>query len=186
VVQWCGGAVMSGAGLAINRAVLSTMGEVADLLELTAHLPVVEYATGETVIRQGGRSGALWVLLSGSLGVWSGDVAVGRVDRPGAVVGEVSLLLGTEHWATVRATEPTRLRFAEDGGALLHSNPDVITLVAVGLAHRLTHVTAYLADLEHQYGDAPGLSMVNEVLGQITHDQPQVRTGSSRDPDPEY
>jgi CRP-like cAMP-binding protein len=159
---------------------------MADLLGLTAHLPVVEYATGDVVFEQGGDSGALWVLVSGSLGVWSGDVAVGAVDRPGALVGEVSLLLGIKHWATVRATAPSRVRYAEDGRALLDSSPDVITLVAVGLAHRLTRVTTYLADLEHQYGDAPGLSMVNEVLTRIAHDQPEARTGSARDPEPDY
>jgi len=159
---------------------------MADLLDLTAHLPVVEYGAGDTVFDQGGDSGALWVLVSGSLGVWSGDVAVGSIDRPGALVGEVSLLLDIPHWVTVRATAPSRVRVAADGRALLDSAPEVMTLVAVGLALRLTSVTTYLAELEHQYGDAPGLSMVNDVLRQLTHDQPRARTGSARDPEPDY
>lgn len=158
-----------------------------DMLELSAHLPEIELAAGDTVIHEGGAGGGLWVLVSGSLGVWNGDAIVGTVTHPGAFVGEVSLLLGIDHWATVRATAPSRVRHAADGRALLDRDPAVITLVAVGLARRLTDVTAYLADLEHQYGDAPGLAMVNEVLGTITgHAPPPVRTGSARDPDPEY
>jgi CRP-like cAMP-binding protein len=158
-----------------------------DMLDLSAHLPELELAVGDTVTLEGGRSGGLWVLVSGALGVWNGDAVVGTITRPGALVGDVSLLLGTDQWATVRATEPSRVRYAADGTALLFGNQDVITQVAISLAHRLTNVTAYLADLEHQYGDAPGLSMVNKVLGQITvHDPPAVRTGSARDPDPEY
>ncbi len=160
---------------------------MSDLLDLAAHLPEIDVPAGGTVFEQGGPSGGLWVLASGALGVWKGDVVVGAITQPGALVGDVSLLLGIPHWATVRATESSRLRHAVDGQAFLDGDPDVMTLVARGLAHRLTSVTAYLADLEHQYGDAPGLAMVNEVLANITmHNPPAIRTGSTRDPDPDY
>ena len=60
-------------------------------------------------------------------------------------------------------------------------------LVADGLAERLNFVTTYLADLKLQYGDAPGLSMVSDVLQRLAHRQgPAARPGSARDPDPEY
>jgi hypothetical protein len=46
--------------------------------------------------------------------------------------------------------------------------------------------TSYLADLKHQYGDAPGLAMVSEVLHQLAQRQgPPARPGSARDPDPD-
>jgi hypothetical protein len=60
-------------------------------------------------------------------------------------------------------------------------------LVAIGLAERLNFVTTYLADLKHQYGDAPGLSMVADVLHQLAQRHgPVARPGSARDPDAEY
>ena len=60
-------------------------------------------------------------------------------------------------------------------------------LVAVGLAERLDFVTSYLSDLKHQYGDAPGLAMVSDVLKQLALRQaPLARPGSARDPDPDY
>ena len=70
---------------------------------------------------------------------------------------------------------------------MLASDPRITRLVAVGLAERLNFVTTYLADLKHQYGDAPGLSMVPEVLNQLAQrPAPMLRSGSARDPDPVY
>ena len=45
---------------------------------------------------------------------------------------------------------------AANGHGLLDGNPAFTKLVAAGLADRLGYVTTYLADLTHQYGDAPG------------------------------
>ena len=157
------------------------------MLTLSAHLPEVEYAPGEAVVQEGGPSGSIWVLVSGSLQVRKGDVAVNTITHPGALVGEISVLLGTDHGATVEATEPSCLRVADDGRALLASDPAITRLVAIGLADRLNVVTTYLADLKHQYGDAPGLAMVSDVLSQLSQRQgPPARPGSARDPDPEY
>jgi len=156
------------------------------MLDLSAHLPELELDAGQVVVHEGGSSGAIWVLISGALQVRKGDVPVNTITHPGAVVGEISVLLGTDHGATVETAEPSRLRYAADGQALL-GDPAVARLVAIGLAERLNFVTSYLADLKHQYGDAPGLSMVSEVLTQISQrQQPVARPGSRRDPDPEY
>jgi CRP-like cAMP-binding protein len=157
------------------------------MLTLSAHLPEVDYAPGDAVVREGGPSGSIWVLVSGALQVRKGDEVVNTITHPGAVVGEISVLLGTDHGATVEATEPSRLRVADDGHALLAGDPAITRLVAIGLADRLNVVTTYLADLKHQYADAPGLAMVSEVLAQLAQRQaPPARPGSARDPDPQY
>ena len=75
-------------------------------------------------MREGGTSSSLWILVSGALRVVKGDVAVNTIVEPGAVIGEMSLLLGVRHSATVEATEPSRLRFAANGHALLDGNPE--------------------------------------------------------------
>jgi CRP-like cAMP-binding protein len=116
-----------------------------------------------------------------------GTVVVNTVTRPGALVGEVSVLLGKPYGATVRATEPSVLRHAKDGDSLLNHHPAVARLMAVGLAERLNFVTAYLVDLKQQYGNAPGLDMVADVLRQLsTQQSAPMRPGSARDPDPDY
>jgi CRP-like cAMP-binding protein len=157
------------------------------MLDLSAHLPEIEVEAGHVVVEEGSSSGTVWVLVSGSLELRKADVAVNVINRPGAIVGDVSVLLGTEVTATAVALEPSRLRVAHDGASLLLDNPEVTRLVAVGLAQRLNFVITYLADLTHQYGDAPGLAIVPGVLGQLAHHQkPEARPGSSRDPEPEY
>jgi CRP-like cAMP-binding protein len=160
---------------------------MATLIDAFAHLPVVAFAAGEAVVREGDPPGALWLLEAGALEVLKGGVPVNAITQPGALVGEVSVLLGRPVGATVVARTASRMRHAADGLAMLHGDPQFTRLVAAGLAERLNTVTTYLADLKLQYGDAPGLAMVGEVLGQLSH-RPvaPVRPGSARDPDPEY
>ncbi len=158
-----------------------------DMLTLSAHLPEVEFMPGDIVVQEGGVAGSLWVLVSGALQVRKGGVPVNTITQPGALVGEISVLLGSAFSATVVATQLSVLRHAEDGQALLTSDPAITHVVAVGLAERLNFVTTYLADLKHQYGNAPGLTMVSDVLSQLAQRQaPPARPGSARDPDPEY
>lgn len=157
------------------------------MLELAAHLPLVELAPGETLIEDGTRTGSIWVLVEGSLDVDKHGVTVNRIDRPGALIGEIAVLLGNGHTATVRASEPCRLRYAADGEALLATDPQISKYVAVGLAERLDFVTTYLADLRNQYGDAPGLAMVPDVLRRLAATPGRTaRPGSARDPEPEF
>ena len=157
------------------------------MLKLCSHLPEVKFAVGETVVHEGGQSGSIWVLVSGALVVTKGKVLVNTVTEPGATVGEISVLLGTTHGATVQATEPSVMRHSADGRALLARDPAIARLVAVGLAERLNFVTTYLSDLKGQYGDAPGLVMVSDVLHQLSQRQgPAAQPGPARDPDPEH
>lgn len=160
---------------------------MADMLSLAAHLPAVHYAPGEVVIQEGTTTGSIWVLVSGTLEIRKDGVQVNAVTHPGALLGEVAVLLGKGHSASVVAAEPSVLRYAQDGRALLDSDPQISTYVAVGLAERLDFVTTYLADLKAQYSDAPGLAMVSDVLAKLAaRTGPTARPGSAREPDPEY
>ena len=114
---------------------------MTDMLTLSAHLPEVDVDRGEVIIRDGEASGGIWVLVSGALQVRKDGVVVNTITDPGALIGEVSVLLGTGHSATVEATEPSRLRFAADGDVLLASDPAITRFVAVGLVKRLSFVT---------------------------------------------
>jgi CRP/FNR family cyclic AMP-dependent transcriptional regulator len=153
-----------------------------DLLSLTAHLPEITLEPGDTLVAEGGTGGALWVLLEGELEVSKGAVQVSTISAPGSLVGEISVLLDVPYTATVRALVASKLRVAADGRALLDMDPQVARLVAMGLASRLNVVTHYFADLKRQYGDAPGLSMVGDVLAQLAQRQAMpVRSGSLRD-----
>jgi len=157
---------------------------MADLLELSSHLPEVEIESGYEILREGEQSGAIWILVFGELRVRRGTTVVDWIDRPGAVLGEMAVLLGTAATATVEAIEPSRLRYAADGEKFL-ADPTVSRLVAVGLAERLNLVTTYLSDLQDQYGDAPEMDMVREVLKrQMDRYVRASKPASSGDPHP--
>jgi CRP/FNR family transcriptional regulator, cyclic AMP receptor protein len=161
---------------------------VRDLLELTAELPRRQLTGGETVIVEGEPTGVLQILESGSLHVRKGDVTVAVLDRPGAVVGEMSVLLGVPPTASVVAATDAVLRVAADGAGFLASRPDIGLLVARMLAERLHLVTTYLADLQQQYGGAgTQLGLVSEVLSSLTEmTGSSPEPGSEREPDPLY
>jgi CRP/FNR family cyclic AMP-dependent transcriptional regulator len=158
-----------------------------DMLTLSSHLPEKEFAPGDIVVKEGGVAGDIWILVTGALQVRRAGQLVNTITQPGALIGEISVLLDTAYSATVEATERSVLRHAAEGQAFLASDPAIATFVAVGLAQRLNFVTTYLADLKHQYGDAPGLAMVPDVLSRLAQQQTvAARSGSLRDPDPDY
>ncbi len=159
---------------------------MADLLTLTDGLPEVELAPGEVLIHDGTATGSVWILVEGALEVRKDGALINTITDPGAAFGEVSVLLGGGHSADVVAAAPTRLRHAADGRALLLDRPEVLLLVAGGLARRLDLVTRYLADLRNQYVGTPGLEMVAEVLTKLNGAGVPAQPGSRRDPDPEY
>jgi CRP-like cAMP-binding protein len=157
---------------------------MVDLLQLSSHLPEVDVDSGHEVVREGERTGAIWILVSGELRVRRGATVVEWIDQPGAVIGEMAVLLGTAATASVDASEPSRLRYAANGEEFL-ADPMVTHLVAVGLAERLNLVTTYLADLQDQYGDAPEMDMVQEILKRLMDRQTRaVPPGSEGDADP--
>ena len=60
-------------------------------------------SAGTLVVHEGGRTGHLYVLIEGRLEVIKGDTVVASIAEPGAVLGEMSVLLDQPHTATVRA-----------------------------------------------------------------------------------
>src|SRR5216684_4442147 len=60
-------------------------------------------SAGTLIIHEGGTSGHLYVLIEGRLEVIKGDTVVAIITEPGAVLGEMSVLLDQPHTATVRA-----------------------------------------------------------------------------------
>lgn len=175
-------------GRSLGRRLRSAL--VSTVLQLTEGLPEIEYAPGDVVIAQGTRTGSIWILVSGSLHVRRDDQQISTITRPGAVFGEISLLLDQEHGATIVAAEPTVMRLAADGVRLFDEHAGFSRLVASDLARRLDALTIYLADVKRQYGNAPGIDMVTDVLQHLsrvpTSSTPAARPVSARDPDPEY
>ncbi len=145
-----------------------------------------ELAEGEEIITEGDRTGRLYVLIRGRLQVLKGKTVVASLTEPGAILGEMSVLLGTAHTATVKAASPSTVYVFDDAVLFLRSHPEVALLVAQLLAQRLNGATTYLADIKRQYaGHGDHLAMVGDVLESLVN-QPasDVAPGSDRQPDP--
>lgn len=139
-------------------------------------------APDEVLIREGETTGHLYVLLNGRLDVLKGETVVATVTQPGAILGEMSVLLGMPHTATVRATKASTVYQFDDAASFLRGQPAVALLIAQLLAHRLNAATTYLADIKRQYADHDNhLAMVGDVLESLVNLSPTSATpGSDR------
>jgi CRP/FNR family transcriptional regulator, cyclic AMP receptor protein len=100
-----------------------------------AALPVVTYQTGETVIADRSRTTRLLILKKGAVAIVKEDKEIAKVTEPGAVFGEVSILLDQPNKMDVRALETSQF-YIVDAAVLLTLNP-IATHVAMVLARQL-------------------------------------------------
>lgn len=135
---------------------------------------------------EGTTSGHLYVLKDGMVEVLRGDTQVATVGEPGALFGEMSVLLNRTHTATVRTMTPCTLYVFDDAASFLRSNPEIAYHVAKLIAGRLNAATSYLADIKQQFEDRTDhLGMVGEVLDTLMHNQEQeFNPGPERATDP--
>ena len=141
---------------------------------------------GDLVVHEGGRTGHLYILIEGWLEVVKGDTVVASITEPGAVLGEMSVLLDMPHTATVRAATDSAIYEIDDAATFLRTQPAVAILIARMLAQRLNVANTYLADIKRQYaGHGNHLEMVGDILQSMINLSPtQVSPGSDRQSDP--
>ncbi len=141
---------------------------------------------GALIIGEGGTTGHLYVLVDGQLEVAKGGTIVAVISEPGAVLGEMSVLLDQPHSASVRAVSNSTVYEFNDATSFLRDQPAVALLIARMLAQRLNVATTYLADLRQQYaGHGTHLEMVGDILQRMINLPPQeVSPGSDRQSDP--
>ena len=100
-----------------------------------AALPLVTYQVGETVIADGSKSARLLILKKGAVTIVKEDTEIATVTEPGAVFGELSILLDQPNKVDVRALETSQF-YVADGDVLLTQNP-IVMHVATVLARQL-------------------------------------------------
>jgi len=158
---------------------------MSDLLDFCADLPVESTSAGEVLIEEGSPPGRMLVLASGSLTVERDGVPIARIDTPGAVFGEMSVVLGKPATATLRADSDVRVHVIEDPMTFLVEQPGAALAVLQTTASRLDGLTQYVADVKQQLAGSEGhLGMVGEILDTLVHHQGvAARPGSARDPE---
>lgn len=156
-----------------------------DVLALTEGLPERQLEAGDVVYEQGEASADVVVLVGGRLRIDAGGVTVDTIAAPGAFVGETGALLGQPRNATVTAETRTTIRQIGDPPAFFADRPELGLEIARQLARRLDRLTAYIADVQRQFGDREDhLGMFAELLGRISaRPAIDIEPGSDRSPD---
>ena len=101
-------------------------------------------APGMNLIEQGGRTGQLYVLKDGELEVVRDGKHVTTIKTPGAVIGEMSILLDAPQTATVRAVTEVDFFVIDNAIDVLRTHPDWLLQIARLLAQRVNATTAQL------------------------------------------
>jgi CRP/FNR family transcriptional regulator, cyclic AMP receptor protein len=131
-----------------------------------AGLPIAKYQAGESVLSAGSTDGRLLVLRSGEVEVLKDGVQIAKVSAPGAVFGELAVLLDQPHTADVRALEQSEFHVA-DAPTLL-ANDSIVTLyVAAVLARRLNSANRAVLDLKRQLLAGDSRRMIGKTVEKV-------------------
>ena len=139
---------------------------VTDFQRKLATFPLATYQAGETVLSACSKTGRLLILKEGAVAVLKEGVEIARVTEPGAVFGELSVLLDQPHSAEVRALEASQFHVA-DGATTLRTDPVAVLYVATVLAQRLDSANRALLDLKRQVLAGEPRSVVGRTVEKI-------------------
>ena len=140
--------------------------DAADFLKRCAGLSMMRRRAGETVLTSGSKTGRLLVLRSGSVEVVKDGAQIAKVSTPGAVFGELAVLLDQAHAADVRTLEESDFYVANAATLLAHDSA-VLLYVAVILAQRLDGADQALVELKRQLQAGEPSSVISNTVEKV-------------------
>lgn len=140
-------------------------------LDLVSGQPVRTFAAGEIALQQDEPCQQVLVLLEGDVEVLRDEQRVARASEPGAVFGEMAMLLGGICTASVRCQTPARFAVIDQPMDFFAASPAASLHIARLLARRIDALNRYLVDVKRQYEGHDHLGMVDTVLGVLVHRQ---------------
>lgn len=141
--------------------------EPQEVLDKLAEHPLRVFEEGDVVLSAGSRTGRLLFLKHGAVDVVINDVEVVRISEPGAVFGDVALLLGQPHRADVRAVQASSFHVVEDAEAFLDAEPGILLYIAKVLARRLDAVNHLLIEGKNRAAEAEQRGFFAEMFERI-------------------
>jgi CRP/FNR family transcriptional regulator len=150
---------------------------------LSAALRTRRFRKGETVFHQGDPGDALFIVATGSVKVVlpsneSAEPAIVAVLGPGEFFGELALLDGAPHSATIVAVEPTETLVLRREAflALIDNEPQLRRALLASLATEIRRLTGHVEDLH--FLDLPG-RLASRIL-RLAAGQPVDAAGAVR------
>ena len=130
------------------------------------------FPAGHVLVPQGGKLGKLFVLRQGEVEIERDGTFISSSSQPGAIFGEMSLLLDIPHSATVRAISDIEVFVIDDALRVLEANPGWTLQIARLLARRVNATTAMLAESQGEAASDERLVLPQNVFSQWA--DPQV------------
>ena len=134
------------------------------LAALAVSLPLETLTPGTHLTTEGTSSGHLYILESGTLTLQREGIALATIDEPGAIIGEMAVLLGIPHSATVIAKDAARVRVVNDALDTLSQNAEFALHLATIACARLNATSALLVELK---GRAAGKAKEQALMSRI-------------------
>ena len=131
-----------------------------------AALPLKSFRADETVLAAGTRTGQLLILKSGAVSVSRGGTTIATVSEPGAVFGEMSVLLDQPHAADVRTLEASQFHVA-DAVALMANDSAALLYVAMVLARRVDLANHALLELKRELATVEPVGLLDATIDKI-------------------
>ena len=97
---------------------------MSSILDYCAGAAQLTFEPSSILLDEGRKTDRLYVLIEGVIEIVRDGVRVALVNEPGAILGEMSVLLDLPHTATVRAVSSGRAYELENAREFLRSRPD--------------------------------------------------------------
>ena len=152
--------------------------DLAAFKKSLASLPVSTYEPGQTVLTAGSTTGQLFILRQGVVEIVRDGQQIAKVSEPGAVFGELAVILDKPHTADVRAVERSEFHVVK-AASLFAENVAALAYVSVTLARRLDAANQVIVEIKKEMDSSkrPGaiaraLDKLEELLAPTGADTP--------------
>jgi len=143
------------------------------LEEVIKNVKVNRYITpfeeGKAIFLEGDDSQDLFILVSGQLNVFKGNIKIAEITEKGSLFGEMSFLLKAKRTANIKAGgNVTAVRIPKDNiTALIHDFPEVAGEISKLLAKRLDETSRILYGLKEFCDQLPDAVIATDKEGKI-------------------
>jgi PAS domain S-box-containing protein len=130
---------------------------------------ITPFEEGKAIFLEGDDSQDLFILVSGQLNVFKGNIKIAEITEKGSLFGEMSFLLKANRTATIKAGENVKaIRIPKDEiTPFIHDFPEVAGKISKLLAKRLDETSRILYGLKEFCDQLPDAVIATDKNGKI-------------------
>jgi len=130
-------------------------------------LPVVEFVKGDIVMEEGKTGKCVYVLKEGAVSVATAGREICKINEPLTIFGEISILLETEHTATVTAEEDCVFHAIDDFVEFIKGQPESGLHVAKILCSRIANMNHTFIEIKNEIEELQADDNAGSVKGKL-------------------